>query len=167
MAFSASWVNIFRTFNVCNLEFNNFFRKLLFWKMEALGWTPRPPLFPRKQSFRTISASFCFTEKPRPPPSGCCPKNYSRHCCPSAGDNEPVKPCEIQPKGPVNTTSPIPPRFNQLTACVHTWRTQACAGGFYLHDGKIKACPRGMHVFVKFLVLSGQIRHLYKNIFLH
>ncbi|XP_028413508.1 ABC transporter G family member 28-like [Dendronephthya gigantea] len=96
----------------------------------------------------TKQESLC-KKKARPPPSGCCPKEYSRYCCPIAGDNELVKPCE-RPKKLVNKTSPVrpvTPKFNAKTDCVHPWRTQACAGGFYLHagDGSIKACPKGFY----------------------
>jgi hypothetical protein len=34
---------------------------------------------------------------------------------------------------------PLDPR----TACVHNWRTLACAGGFYLDHMKPKPCPPG------------------------
>lgn len=83
-----------------------------------------------------------FSEGPRPPPSGCCPKEYMDHCCLEAGDREKVQSCE--------TGVPIVPKLTGLlldrTACTHSWRTQACAGGYYLNvtTQKPQPCPPGM-----------------------
>ena len=93
-----------------------------------------------------------LSEKPRPTPGGCCPKEYMHKCCPFAGDNETILPCEKEP-----TSSPkarVPMRvpslpFDSRTACVHNWRTLACAGGFYLDHtgtGKPQPCPSGITV---------------------
>ncbi|CAB4040994.1 Hypothetical predicted protein, partial [Paramuricea clavata] len=80
--------------------------------------------------------------KPRPPPGGCCPKKYIRQCCPVTGDNETIYPCEKQPIS--SRPGSGVPTINPKTACVYSWLTQACAGGFYL-DGRShapKACPK-------------------------
>ena len=93
---------------------------------------------------------FYFTEKNRAPPSGCCPAKYMHQCCPRTGDNEPVHPCSAQNKSssrPGTGGSNITPAFafDHRTDCVHSWRTQACTGGFYLNvmNGKPQACPAG------------------------
>ena len=71
-------------------------------------------------------------------------------CCTMAGDREPVQPCEkIQPtKKPRTRVSNVSRPTGLLldqTACIHSWRTQACAGGYYLNvkTQKPQACPPG------------------------
>ncbi|CAB3987012.1 ABC transporter, ATPbinding domain containing [Paramuricea clavata] len=98
----------------------------------------------------TKQESLC-NKKTRPPPSGCCPTTYIGQCCTRAGDNETVPHCEKQPTSSTRNGSGGPKfkfrglNFNPRTDCVHSWRTQACAGGFYLNitSGRPQACPPG------------------------
>ncbi|XP_028413905.1 ABC transporter G family member 24-like [Dendronephthya gigantea] len=83
----------------------------------------------------------------RAPPGGCCPKRFSADCCPFAGDNETILPCEDRPTSSTSSSRGLlgGHLFDPRTACVHSWKTQACAGGFFLNSttGKPQPCPRG------------------------
>ena len=106
----------------------------------------------------TVDDAYCYVGKPRSSPGGCCPPEYAHQCCPVAGDNEVIQSC-VKSKKPtnfnntkiidnqLNTSVSHRAQFDPKKDCVHSWRTQACAGGFYLNlsepNPQPKPCPSG------------------------
>ena len=91
----------------------------------------------------SVDDAHCYVGKPRSPPGGCCPSEYTHQCCPFAGDKEVIQSC-VKSKKPTSFNNT---HFDPKKDCVHSWRTQACAGGFYLDQSEPnpqpKPCPSG------------------------